>query len=299
MSAPALGPPGGRPGAAGERRHQPGPAGVAWEERWWFDFAAGDGSLGGYVRLVFRPVERVAWWWAAVIGAGRSLVAVRAHDVRIPARGTEIRTDGVWACLTCESPCEHWSVGLEAFGVALEDSWAAWGDERGDVVPLGLDLEWEAMAPAQSLPGDGEGYGQWCQVHGQVLIADERLEVDARGHREHAWGPPELDRAPGWRLAGDLGDRGPVWARSSGRGTGGSAWLAGGTRAVPAGLITDWGTDGAPIQARLGLETGAVVVEPAYVSPVTVPGVAVVHALSRARPPSGEPGGWAWVGWWR
>jgi hypothetical protein len=100
----------------------------------------------------------VAWWSAGFVGAGWPLVAVRADDVRIPARGTEIRTDGLWASVTRRT------VMMEAFGAVFEDPMEAWGEERGDIVPFGYDLEWD----------DGE-------VHGEVLIGDARIEVDAAG----------------------------------------------------------------------------------------------------------------------
>jgi len=66
-----------------EGRHRPGP-GRLWEESYAFDFAAGDGSLGGYVRLGLRPADGVAWYWAAVVGPDRPLVLVRDHDVPLP-----------------------------------------------------------------------------------------------------------------------------------------------------------------------------------------------------------------------
>jgi hypothetical protein len=139
------------------------------------------------VRLAFRPWERTAWYWAAVVGPAQPLLAVRAHDVAIPSRGTEIRARGVWSALICETPMEHWSVGLESFGAVFADPWEAAGAERGDVVPFGLDLEWEGSG-AVALEA---GYGQWCSVHGDVLIGDVAIAVDASGWRAHEWGAPE------------------------------------------------------------------------------------------------------------
>jgi hypothetical protein len=241
------------PDVTDERRH-PNTA-----ESWWFDFAAADGSLGGYVRLAYRPGDGVAWYWAAVVGDDPPLVAFRAHDLRIPARGTEVRGDGVWSCLTCETPMEHWSVGLESFGVVLDDPLEGWRGERGERVPFGLDLEWEAEAPAE---GRSQRYGQWCEVHGEVLIGDERLDVSCRGHREHAWGaePPS-----GWRVA-----VAPLWVREG-----------------EADLETTWDVDGLPRSARLG----PISLAPRRLSPVAVSGTPVVHALC-------EGPAWGWVSWW-
>jgi hypothetical protein len=281
-------PAGVRPGE--ERRH----AGA--EESWWFDFCQADGSLGGYVRLAYRPGDRTAWYWAAIVGVGRPLVALRAHDVRIPATGTEIRADGVWACLTCETPLEHWSVGLESFGASMDDPLEAWGAERGDILPFGLDLEWEAQAPAVPASGHGAaaGYGQWCEVHGEVLLGDDRLPVDGRGDRRHRWGPGAA-RPPGWWVAAD-----GRWAEGE---VGGEEPPAGGGGAPgppprpprPPRLETVWDAAGLPVSAVLtagGQDTALTV---GAVSPVAVPGLAVVHALCEAAPPAGPA--WGWAGW--
>jgi hypothetical protein len=182
---------------ADERRH-PGA-----DECWRFDFATPAGDLAGYARLAYHPGERTAWWWAAFVHSGRPLVAIRAHDVPIPPRGTDVRTDGLWASLHCETPLDHWSVGLECFAAAYDDPEEAGRSERGDVVPFGLDLEWEATGDPTDR-AEGRGYGQWCAVHGEVLVGDDRVTVDAPGHREHRWG--ERAAQPERRLAIP-----PVW----------------------------------------------------------------------------------------
>lgn len=95
---------------------------------------------------------RVAW-------AGRWLV-VRDEETPAPVDGT-IRTHGLWVSLVCETRDEHWSVGLEAFALAVDHP----DEQRGDLVPLGLDLEWEA-------PG---------RVHGELLVGDAVVDVDGPG----------------------------------------------------------------------------------------------------------------------
>ena len=185
---------------ADERRHRPGP-GPGWEESWYLDFAAADGSLGGYVRLAVRPGEGVAWFWAGVVGAGPALVAVRDHEVPLPSgRALEVRASGLWTELVCETPLDHWSVGLEAFGVALDDPTDAWRDERGDPCALGLDVEWEATAPCTPWP---DGYAQTCTVHGDVLVGSERFSLDGSGVRLHLWGV--RDWAAPWAWAAGPG----------------------------------------------------------------------------------------------
>ena len=182
-----------------ERRHPPGP-GRRWEESWYLDFVSADGGLAGYVRLALRPGEGTAWFWAGMVGGGPKLVTVRDHEVPPPSGpGLEVRASGLWTELVCETPLDHWSVGLEAFGVALDDPLEAWGRERGDPWALGLDVEWEATGPGQPWP---EGYWQPCAVHGDVLVGAERFELDGSGMRLHVWG----DAPPAGWAGGRLDD---------------------------------------------------------------------------------------------
>ncbi|HEX3621370.1 MAG TPA: hypothetical protein VHT97_03545 [Acidimicrobiales bacterium] len=192
--------------AADEGRHPPGP-GRAWEESWYLDFAAADGSLGGYVRLALRPGDRVAWFWAGVVGAGPRLVTVRDDEVPPPSgRALEVRASGLWTELVCETPMEHWSVGLEAFGVALDDPLEAWGQERGDPCALGLDVEWEALGPPSPWPGGGAvGYSQACAVSGDLLVGTRRVQLDCTGVRAHLWGDRDWGAPSSW-AAGVLAD---------------------------------------------------------------------------------------------
>jgi hypothetical protein len=170
---------------ADEGRHGRG-AEPLWGESWYFDFATSDASLGGFVRLGLYPNQGVVWYWAALVGNGRRLLLVHDHDMEAP-RGAalEVRGQGLWSMVTCETPLDHWSIGLEAFAVALDDPAEAYRGERGDLVGLGFDLEWEALAPPFGQPG---GYGQACRVTGEILVADEQLALDATGHRSHRWG---------------------------------------------------------------------------------------------------------------
>ena len=184
-------------GAADERRR----ADPAVAETWRFDVADPATGLGAVVRVAYRPTERVAWCWLAAVGCGPPLVALRAHDVAIPVRGTDVRTDGLWVSLQCETPLEHWSVGVECFGVGYDDPWDALAGERGDLIPFGIDLEWEGDEPPTPRPGGG-GYGQWCTVTGEILLGDDRIDVTATGHREHTWGPAAELQTPSVRLRG-------------------------------------------------------------------------------------------------
>lgn len=164
------------------------------EQSWYFDFAAADASVAGYARLAVRRTERTAWWWAAVVGEDVPFVLVRDHDVEPPKPGSlEIRASGLWAEPVCEIADEHWSLGMEAFGVALDDPTEAYGAERGDVTALGFDLEWEA-------DGEPGGGAQPSVVHGDVLVGRRRFTIEGRGLWQHADGPRDWSGV-GWSWA--------------------------------------------------------------------------------------------------
>jgi hypothetical protein len=170
-----------------EGRHAPGPEPL-WNESWYFDWSQPDGSLGGYVRLGLYPNLGTAWYWACVVGEGRPLVTVIDHEVPLPVAGLDVRTEGLWAAHNLETPLDHWSLGCEAFAVGIDDPAEVYGPElRGDRVPFGFDLEWETEGGAYPYPGV-DRYEVPCRVHGEVLVGQERIEVDGSGQRDHSWG---------------------------------------------------------------------------------------------------------------
>jgi hypothetical protein len=192
-------------GRADEGRHAPGPEDL-WGESWYFDFATADASFGGYVRLGLYPNIGVAWWWAHLAGAARPTVVVRDHEVPMPTgSGLDVRAGGLWAQTVCETPHEHWTITMEAFGVALDHPADAYHGELGRQVPVGLDVEWEATAPVYEYPGVTR-YEQPCRVQGHVLVGDERIEVDATGERDHSWGVRDWWLFPWCWTAGRLAD---------------------------------------------------------------------------------------------
>ena len=173
--------------AADEARHLPTDEPL-WSESWYLDFVDPDRDVAGYVRLGLYPNLGTAWYWGCVVGRDRQLVTVIDHEVPLPAAGAhEIRTEGLWADYTVETPLDHVSIGLEAFGVGVDDPAEVYGDLRGDRVPLGFDLEWETEGATFAYPGVTR-YEVPCRVHGEVLVGQERIEVDGHGQRDHSWG---------------------------------------------------------------------------------------------------------------
>ena len=108
--------------ATDEGRHAADPADPRWEESWDFDFTTGAADLGGYFRIALHPGLATTWFWAALVGDGRPLVTVVDNEVALPrGPGLDLRADGLWADAVCETPLDHWTLGMEAFGVALDD----------------------------------------------------------------------------------------------------------------------------------------------------------------------------------
>jgi hypothetical protein len=95
-----------------------------------------------------------------------ALVLVADDEIPLPKGSLlEVRADGLWAELVCETPGEHWGFGLEAFGLRYDDPGEALVSDRAERVPVGLDLEWETPD----------------RVIGEILVGRERIAFDGTG----------------------------------------------------------------------------------------------------------------------
>ena len=179
---------------ADEGRHDDAP-GI---ESWGFEF--GGPQATGRVRLTLDVAHGRAGFVADLLLArpGRIVVADESVALPRPQAGLEIRADGLWASLCCETPFEHWSLGLEAFGLRLDDEDAAdldadagavgsWETLVGERIPVGFDLEWELRGPPEPL-ADGAGFAQPGVLFGEVLVVRDRIAVDVPAVRDHWWG---------------------------------------------------------------------------------------------------------------
>ena len=285
--------------AADERAHDAGADG--WWETWHLDVANADGT-GVFVRLACSPALGIAWWWTyLVLPDVPGVVVVRDHEVPLPRQGLEIRADGLWGEMTCETPFEHWTYGVEAFGVRLDDPTDALRGEIGERMAVGLDIEWEiepGAVPPHERRADWPvaGYSQVGAVHGEVLLGRSRIELDAHGLRSHWWGAPGFDRAASsaWMRAPALD---ASFVRVAGRGVDGFVVSrAGGVQPI-AGVREEvqHDADGLPVVGRYviddDLEIGMEVLGTALI-PVTVPGglnAVIARSLGRFDA-SEEPG---------
>ncbi len=183
-----------------ERRH-PHPLNTLWREE--HRVCARSRSAVGTVVVALRVAHHVspsgleaASFQALVSVEGRDPVVISEDDIEMPERGWELRTSGLWADHTCETPMRHWSYGLEAFALAIEDPAELLGRGYGERTPLGWELDVESDDPPEA--GDGSSYAQGGLLHGLVLLADGELEVEGQAVRTHQWesGPRVI---PPWR----------------------------------------------------------------------------------------------------
>jgi len=240
------------PRPADEHPHPPPAAAGDWSETWSFDFAAADGELGGWAR--FTRLDDRAWYQAMLAGPRRQLIAVIDHDVPFRSNPLELRTTGLWADHVCETPLDHWTLGLETFAVGVDDPLELYGRQHGDQVALGFDLEWETDGPVLDLTtGPGvEGYELACRVHGEVLVGQDVIDFDGVGSREHQWGPIDWWSADGWHLTGVVeGDRRWSVTQRAGRATARLVGADGRVHEVEATAELETDRHGLPVAARV------------------------------------------------
>lgn len=209
------------------------------------------------------------------MGDGRPLVTVVEHDgPALGPVGLDLRAEGLWADQICETPLEHWTVGLEAFGVALDDPAEAFSGCRGDRTALGFDLEWESE-PDALVEADG-GYELACRVHGEILVGAERLVVDdGWGGRRHRWGDGPATGDPPGR----------VWGRVDG------------TRFdTDVTVVLD--AAGMPAPLTVSVAGATVEVVPRHHAPVSSTTGIRLHRSLASVEEGGSPSGQAWVERW-
>ena len=173
--------------AADEDLHAPGPE-LLWNESYYFDFAAADGSVGGYIRLGLYPNWERAWYWACVVRPGLPAILVADNAAALPRPGaTELRADSYHAMQVISEPLRSARVTLTATGTVLPEPAAAYSELSTGTDGLGLDLEWTTVGgvyPYKDLPR----YEVPAAVTGTVTIGEEQIAIVGSGERDHSWG---------------------------------------------------------------------------------------------------------------
>ena len=120
-------------------------------------------TVSGTVELAL-PAAGLVRYRAEFSGPAVGTGIVVVHDDAVPrprGRALEVRADGLWTEMTCETPDEHWSFGLEAFGLRVDDP----AETIGERIAVGYDLEWETPDV----------------VHGELLLGRATIPIDATG----------------------------------------------------------------------------------------------------------------------
>ena len=188
---------------ADEGRHPAGPEEL-WGESWYLDFAAADGTYGGYVRLGLYPNLGKAWWWIALVGADEPTVLVIDHELPCPDG------DAAHPQLAWPDPFTRFTVRSAVTGVRLAHPadafrWTERDGLPGDTVGVSVDLEWASRGPAFPYAMTTR-YEISSWVTGSFTIGEEKVTVDCAGQRDHSWGVRDWWQFPWNWTAGHLDD---------------------------------------------------------------------------------------------
>ncbi|MCB0864735.1 MAG: phosphotransferase, partial [Solirubrobacterales bacterium] len=180
-----------RPDPADEGTHETGPEDL-WNESWYFDAIADDGSLGVYYRLGRLPNwddEGACMLAVCIVRPGEPAIML-VEETPLPEGAgpdQEVRGESGHSEQICEEPLQRFRVRVEGTAGAHADHSAPLRGEAGEPVEIAFDLVWET---------DGIPY-QWrlstryeipCRVSGTVTVGGESFELNGPGQRDHSWG---------------------------------------------------------------------------------------------------------------
>jgi hypothetical protein len=164
--------------------HRPGTDRL-WGESWYFDFAAADGSAGGFVRVGDYPNLGRRWCWAYVVAGSRAVGCALDR----PLAG---RRDAPWRTT---------DPSLRLLIEPAPDCWHITADGH----EFGMDLTWREQAPVY-VYGRVSRLEQPGWAAGGVSIDGRQHPLDGPGQRDHSWGVRDWWRF-GWTwYAGWLSD---------------------------------------------------------------------------------------------
>ena len=180
-----------RPDPGDEGTHETGPEDL-WNESWYFDAIADDGSLGVYYRLGRLPNwddEGACMLAVCIVRPGEPAIML-VEETPLPddaGPDQEVRGESGHSEQICEEPLQRFRVRVEGTAGAHADHSAPLRGEAGEPVEIAFDLVWET---------DGIPY-QWrlstryeipCRVSGTVTVGGESFELSGPGQRDHSWG---------------------------------------------------------------------------------------------------------------
>lgn len=294
--------------AADERLHTRGTERL-WNESYYFDFAAADGSIGGYVRLGLYPNWERAWYWACVVRPGQPTLLIADNAAPLPAAGSaELRTPSYAASQQITEPLRTARVRLDTAAAArLPAPGAGYGDPAAaQPAGLAMDLEWNTVGgvyPYKDLPR----YEIPCQVTGTVSADGQDVRIAGWGERDHSWGERDWWQISWLWTSGRLGDGTAFHGMQANIGFAipwpSFAVTPSGDLSHLAGFCaeTTFGPDDLPAESRLRLAGAPMTARPLAFAPVamTSPAGQVSHfprAMCRFTADDGRVG-YGWTEW--
>lgn len=168
-----------------------------WNESVFYDWYDANGGNAGHCRIGWHPNQHRLWVWL-FLWNGREWVAIEEPRLPLAAlRLPAIAYDDGWGLAfsyTVLEPLRRGRFAARGFGRVL------CGPRTGMILPVEVALDVETVGAAHSLgqqtiPGhSAAGYSvsrfeQPIRVRGHYAIAGESRALDARGERDHSWGP--------------------------------------------------------------------------------------------------------------
>jgi hypothetical protein len=184
-----------RPTDEGVHPHDPDDP--TWNESWFYDWTSADGREAGHCRIGWMPAQDRVWVWL-VLRRGESWFLVEAPHLRGLDDGA-LDAPGLTLRRTVHTPLERTQLTVQTTARCTH------GPRAGQLVPVSVDLTFDAVGPAHSLGAnavdladgseiESNRYEQPVLAAGEVTVDGETLAVTARGERDHSWGPRD------WRM---------------------------------------------------------------------------------------------------
>jgi hypothetical protein len=179
-----------------EGPHPFDPAVEWWNESWFWDWHDATGENAGHCRIGIHPNQQRAWIWFFLFREGEW---VALEEPRLPLAdldASRLAYDrwGLRCSWEVRAPLRAGRLRCEGFGRVVA------GPRTGMILPVGADLEIEALGPPHSI-GRSRGLGheseaypasrfeQPISVRGTQRIAAAARPFAGHGERDHSWGP--------------------------------------------------------------------------------------------------------------
>ncbi|MDH4279601.1 MAG: hypothetical protein OEZ14_04665 [Acidimicrobiia bacterium] len=138
-------------------------------------------GVAGFQTVVFG-LESTA---SPLPSSGPRPIVISALDITF-GQGWELRTSGLWAEQVRERPFDHWSYGLEAFALAIDEPDELIRSGLGHRVALGWELDFIANGPPEVAAGSQSGsFTQTGTIEGLLLTGDGEQPFEGPARRSH------------------------------------------------------------------------------------------------------------------